>query len=221
MPKMSTATKTQCRLEDLGLIDYDKAYELQRRYVDQVIKNTEGQRLLLCEHPPVITLGRNSHAEHILFSENVIKSSGGKIISIDRGGDVTLHVPGQIVAYPILDLNQQGRDLHRYLHGLEQVGIDLLGDFDIMAHRLKGKTGVYVQDKKIMSIGVGVRKWVSYHGLALNINVDLNYFRWIKPCGLDVVMTSLHILKKKTIEMREVKEKLAMHLGRIFKLDII
>lgn len=217
---MSISQETQCVLEDLGLIDYSSAYTLQRQYVDEIVKNNKEERILFCEHPPVLTLGRGGHEENILFPKEDILKAGAKIIYIDRGGDITLHCPGQLVVYPILNLNKQGKDLHRYLHSLEQVGIDLLSDFGIMAHRLEGKTGVYVDQKKILSIGIGVKKWVGYHGLALNVNCDLKFFCWIKPCGLDVQVTSMQNILKRPIDLIEVKLAMKRHLEHIFNIEI-
>ena len=176
---------------DLGVIAYDRALALQRQCVDDVINGTSTGVLLLCEHPPVLTLGRMADREHILFSGEALSRQGISVLDVDRGGEVTLHAPGQLILYPILDLTRFGRDLHRYLHQLEQVGIDFLRLFDIVGKRISGKTGVWIGEKKIMSVGIGVRRWVSYHGLGINIHTDLPLFQMIRPCGLDVEMTSL------------------------------
>jgi lipoate-protein ligase B len=217
---MRVSQKTECVLEDIGLMDYASSYSLQRRYVQEIITKKAKQRILFCEHPPILTLGRSGHEEHILFPREEILKSGAQIVNIDRGGDITLHCPGQLVVYPLLDLNHHGKDLHRYLHDLEQVGIDLLNDFGIMAHRLVGKTGVYVDQKKILSIGVGVKKWISFHGLALNVNCDLKLFSWIKPCGLDVKVTSMKDILKKDVSVSDVKPFLKKHLENIFNLEL-
>ncbi len=218
---ISTTQQSSCSVEDLGLLKYEKALEIQRRYVTEFIGGKRPQSLLFCQHPAVLTLGRSSHEGNILFPQKDILAQGINIVHIDRGGDITLHAPGQQVVYPILDLNFQGKDLHRYLFLLEQVGIDLLNDFGILADRILGKIGVYVDGEKIMSIGVGVRKWVSYHGLAININTDLKYFSLIRPCGLDVSMTSLAHIKGRMIDMDDVKAKMVTHLAKVFHLDIV
>lgn len=192
-------------IQDLGLIDYQNAWDIQRKYVDDVISGRIHHALLLCEHPPVLTLGRLADPGHILFNEDILKDRGINVISVDRGGEVTLHAPGQLILYPILNLDGLGRDLHRYLYQLEQVGIDFLKLFGIVGKRVSGKTGVWIDDKKIMSIGIGVRKWVSFHGLGINIHTDLSLFRLIRPCGLDVDMTSLDRQIQDVPDMVKVK----------------
>ena len=176
--------------KDLGLISYQEAYEIQKSTVEEVIKGAP-QTIFLCEHPTVLTMGRMAHKNHLLISEDQMKQEGIPIYWTDRGGDITLHAPGQLVIYPILNLNLGARDLHEYLRKLEEVAIDLLKRFGIVANRFSDKTGVWVDQKKIVSMGIGVRRWVTFHGLALNVNTDLKLFQWIKPCGLDVEMTSM------------------------------
>ena len=204
-------------IQDLGLIDYSKAYAIQKEWVDKVIAGHEPV-ILLCEHPVVLTLGRLASQENFLTSKKMIEQKGIQILDIDRGGEVTLHSPGQLVAYPILDLRFYGKDLKRYLHKLEQVAIDLLKDFDILADRFSGRTGAWVGLDKIVSIGIGVKKWVSFHGLAVNVNTDLTLFNLIRPCGLSVQMTSIAKLKDKKIDMQTVKERLIKQFCRHFDL---
>jgi lipoate-protein ligase B len=156
--------------------------------------------------------------EHILYSPEELKARQVSVVRIDRGGEVTLHSPGQLVIYPIINLNSYGKDLKVYLEGLEQVAIDLLHDFGILATRIEGQRGVWVGKDKIASIGVGVRRWVTYHGLAINVNTDLDLFRLIRPCGLDVQMTSISRLEKKKIDITEVKEKFLNHFCRHFQM---
>ncbi|MCR4336216.1 MAG: lipoyl(octanoyl) transferase LipB [Candidatus Omnitrophica bacterium] len=193
-------------IRDLGLIDYQAAYTLQKQCVEDVLQGG-AQKILLCEHPSVLTLGRLAQEGYILFPKDELARRGVEVHHIDRGGEVTLHSPGQLVVYPILDLRNYQKDLKEYLSKLEQVAIDFLKGFDIVADRNPGKTGVWVGDHKIMSVGVAVKKWVTFHGLALNINTDLNLFSLIKPCGLDVQMVSLEKLLGKKVEMVAVKEK--------------
>ncbi len=211
---------TTCCVEDLGLIDYKQAYILQKQHVAEVL-NGGPQTFLLCEHPAVLTLGRLADEKNMLIDEKELVKQGIGIHHIDRGGDITLHAPGQLVIYPILDLGNFGKDLRRYLHRLEQVAIDLLGDFDIVASRFSGQTGVWTGGKKIASVGIGVRKWIAFHGLAVNVNTDLNLFSMIKPCGLDVEMTSIAGMKKRTVQMAEVKEKMTNHFCRNFRLECV
>jgi lipoate-protein ligase B len=211
MPKTSPFQVT-----NLGLIDYHRAYSFQKEAVDHLLQGGP-QVLFLCEHPIVITLGRLGEKSNIFFSKEELEKRGIEIVSIDRGGEVTLHAPGQLVVYPIFNLSRYGKDLHQFLHKLEQVAIDLLADFDIVANRISGRRGVWVKGRKIASIGIGVRKWISFHGLGLNINTDLNLFSMIKPCGLDVVMTSLRAIHKKDIDMEEVKAKMISCFERHFQ----
>jgi len=210
---------TSCQVKDLGTIDYGKAYALQRDYVHTLVRD-KMQTLILCEHPPTLTLGRSSDEKHILISQEELDEQNVSVHHIDRGGDITLHAPGQLVVYPILDLVNFGKDLRSYLHRLEQVAIDLLSDFDIVANRTTGQTGVWTGEKKIASIGIGVRKWISFHGLAVNVNTDLKLFSMIKPCGLDVEMTSMSQMNKNSIDIEEVKERIVASFCDNFNLSI-
>lgn len=205
-----------CEVRDLGLIDYTAAYGIQKECVARVLAGG-AQVLFLCEHPAVITLGRLAQEANILDLE-AISRQGIRVVPIDRGGDVTLHAPGQLVVYSILNLAQSNRDLRLYMHKLEQVTIALLKSFGIVANRISGKTGVWVGDKKIASVGIGVKKWVSCHGLALNVNTDLAYFSLMRPCGMDVEMTSLARLKGQPIDMAFVKSKMIECFMRTFGL---
>ncbi len=203
-------------VQDLGLIDYDAAYRIQKESVMRVLAGG-AQTILLCEHPAVITLGRLAQEANILDRE-AIERSGIRVVPIDRGGDVTLHAPGQLVVYPILNLAQSSRDLRLYIQKLEQVAIDLLRSFGIVANRISSLTGVWVAGEKIASLGVGVKKWVTFHGLAINVHTDLKLFEWIKPCGLDVRMTSMVRVKGEEVDMRDVKERLIECFSREFGL---
>lgn len=205
-----------CEVRDLGLIDYDAAYRIQKEAVARVIQGG-CPVLLLCEHPAVITLGRLAKETNV-FSREAIAVKGIRIVSIDRGGDVTLHAPGQLVAYPILNLAAIRPDLRFYLYQLEQVAIDLLMSFGIVADRISGKRGVWVGDEKIVSVGIGVRTWVTFHGLAINVCTDLALFNLIKPCGLDVQMTSMARIKGEPVDIGEVKERLVECFSRGFGL---
>ena len=218
-------------VENWGVVDYQSAYERQRALVEEVITGGP-QRLVFCEHPPVLTLGRMFDPESLIYTRDDILSQGVSIVPVDRGGDVTLHAPGQLVVYIIADLNRHGRDLRRYLEHLEQVAVDLLKDFDILAMGIAGKRGVFVptfrqkslesgsrqsetivgiSSQKIVSIGVGVRKWVTYHGLGINVNTDLSLFNLIKPCGLSVQMTSMQKLLGRPGNMEDVQAAFVNH----------
>jgi lipoate-protein ligase B len=205
-----------CEVRDLGLIDYDAAYRIQKEAAARVIKGG-CPVLLLCEHPSVITLGRLAREANVLNRE-AIAVKDIRIVSIDRGGDVTLHAPGQLVVYPILSLENFKKDVRWYLHQLEQVAIDLLMSFGIVADRISGKTGVWVGGEKIVSLGIGVKRWVTFHGLGINVHTDLGLFDLIKPCGLDVRMTSMANVQGEPFDMGGVKERLVECFSREFGL---
>jgi len=194
----------QIQTEDWGMVDYMQAYQRQRQAVDAVIAGGP-ERLIFCEHPPVLTLGRMTRPESFLFDKEDIQRQGIQVEAIDRGGDVTLHAPGQLVVYAVMDLNVRGKDLKRYLKQLEYVAVALLKDFGILAISVPGKRGVFVDADKIISIGIGVRKWVTYHGLGINVSTDLSLFRFIRPCGLDVRMTTMNKALGKAVDMQDVR----------------
>lgn len=191
-------------VEDWGLIDYWEGYERQKACVQAVINGAE-DRLLLCEHPAVLTLGRMTNPDSLLYQREDIEKRGVLVIPVDRGGDVTLHAPGQLIVYPIFNLNKREKSLKAYMEKLEEVAVDLLKNFGILAISIPGKRGVFVGSDKIISIGVGVRKWVTYHGLGINVNTDLSLFNLIKPCGLDVRMTSMQKLKGHVVRIPDIK----------------
>ena len=170
-----------------GLVPYAEALEWQRSLAQaRIERRVPHDILLLLEHPPVVTLGRGSHAAHLLRPEGV------EVFDVERGGDVTFHGPGQLVRYPILDLTDYKRDLHWYLRTLEQALIDALAILGIPAERNQGNTGVWTRGRKIASIGIHVKQWVTWHGFALNVTTDLASFDRIVPCGIPgVVMTSI------------------------------
>ncbi len=178
---------------DLGVMSYGEALELQRAVARaRIAGSIEHDVLLLVEHPPVITLGRASKGAHLVASDALLATRGVERFEVDRGGDVTFHGPGQLVGYPILDLKHYRQDLHWYLRQVEEVLIVALAEAGIDAGRRAGYTGVWVTDRKIASIGVHARDWVTWHGFALNVSTDLSYFDLIVPCGIpDVVMTSV------------------------------
>jgi len=217
-------------VEDWGIIDYSAAYERQRKLVESVI-NGEPGRLIFCEHHPVLTLGRMYTEGSLLYTTEEINERGVQIQKVDRGGDITLHAPGQLVVYLILDLNLSERNLKTYLEKVEQVAVDLLKDFGILAVSISGKRGVFVpisrpgsvisREDKITSIGIGVRKWVTYHGLGINVNTDLSLFSLIKPCGLDVNMTSMTKVLGVPVEMDDVKGRFKRIFSNIFKIEVI
>jgi lipoyl(octanoyl) transferase len=177
---------------DLGLIPYLDALALQRAAAAARLAGTIPDVLLLCEHPPVVTLGRSAKAGNLTTTPATLTARGVEVHEVERGGDVTFHGPGQLVGYPILDLAGYRKDLHWYLRQLERVLISALAHFDIPAEQRPGLTGVWTSGRKIASIGVHARSWVTWHGFALNVTTDLSYFDLMVPCGITgVEMTSI------------------------------
>ena len=201
---------------DLGKSHYNDAWELQKRLQSQRISGQIDDQLLLVEHFPVYTLGKNTPREHLLTKE----SDNISIIQTDRGGDITFHGPGQLVGYPILDLNQYKRSITWYMRELEQLIIDVLKEYDINAERKKGLTGVWVKGKKIAALGVRISKWVTMHGFSLNINPDLKYYQGIIPCGIkDYGVTSMaDLLGNDVPDMSEIKDTLVQHFIAKFSI---
>jgi lipoyl(octanoyl) transferase len=187
-------TLAACELVNLGRIGYARALALQANLVERRKRGEIPDQLLIVEHPHVITMGRNGHSENVLASPEILERSGIELHYIDRGGDVTYHGPGQIVGYPILDLREWQRDVGAYLRALEQTLIETLAEFGIAAGRMPGATGVWVEGAKIAAIGVHISRWVTSHGFALNLDTDLDYFKYIVPCGLRQPVTSMRAI---------------------------
>jgi lipoyl(octanoyl) transferase len=194
---------------DLGRLDYAAAYERQLALVAERQRGEGLDTLILVEHPHVITLGRTRGAR-----ANVLAAGDVPVVEIERGGDATYHGPGQLVAYPIVRLDDEERDLHRFLRALEEGMIRALAELGVTAGRRPGATGVWVGDRKIASIGIACRRWVTFHGVALNVSTDLSYFTRINPCGFDAtVMTSLEALGVAT-PLPAVKAPFTHHVGK-------
>lgn len=213
------AEERKLAVVDLGRCDYDTAWDVQTA-VHATILEDEGEpdRLILVEHPAVITLGRGADPQNVLFNEDYLSSQGVELRRTDRGGDVTYHGPGQIVAYPIVRLMGRRRDVHGYFRSLEQVVIELLAEYRIRAGREDGLTGVWVGDEKVCAMGVAIKRWITYHGLALNVAPNLGHFRLITPCGIaDKGVTSMRELLGRSVPMAEVKEKLVRQFAAEFE----
>ena len=179
----------------LGLVPYTVALRLQEEQVLARANGEAGDTLLLLEHPPVLTAGRGTIDGSLKVDAPALARRGLEVVPVSRGGDITWHGPGQLVGYPICDLGPKGRDLHRFLRGLEAGLMASLSRFGIESHQTEGRTGVWVGERKIASIGIAVRRWVSYHGFALNVSPSLEDFELIHPCGLTGVrMTSMREL---------------------------
>lgn len=200
-------------VRDLGLVPYGEALALQRRLCDARIAGATGDTLLLLEHPPVITLGRGWKSSSLPIEPDQLRRRGIEVFDIERGGDVTYHGPGQLVAYPIVRLREGERDLHRFLRNLEEAMIRTLARFELAGGRADGKTGVWLGEKKIASIGIACRRWITFHGLALNVSTDLSYFARINPCGFEAsVMTSMAAQLGRPVAMADVKAQLVSDL---------
>lgn len=221
-----------CQIRDLGRMGYAEAFELQRSLVEQRKRGEIPDQLLIVEHPHVVTMGRNGHDGNVLASPEVLLRSGIEFHRTDRGGDVTYHGPGQIVGYPIFDLREWKRDVIAYVRGIEQVIIDALGSFGIPSHRDPAATGVWtslqpsrdregavVHPAKIAAIGVHISRWVTSHGFALNVDTDLNYFRYIVPCGLTKPVTSMRELGS-AASREQVIAALERTFGRVFERNM-
>lgn len=247
------------RFLDLGHTDYQAAWDFQtalhRSLVDNKLANRgltpgsypQAHYLIFVEHPPVYTLGKSGSMSNLLLSEADLLAQGIQFFPINRGGDITFHGPGQIVGYPILDLECFFTDVHRYVRSIEEVVIRTLAEYDIEGHRIEGYTGVWVQDgrpqtadeaqtpnqatpsavrrqRKICAIGVHLSRWVSLHGFAFNINTPLRYFDYIVPCGIadeDKSVTSLAQELGRPLDLREVQEKLKRHFEDVFECQVL
>jgi lipoyl(octanoyl) transferase len=206
---------------DLGPIPYGLACDLQHELVLRRKEEVIPDLLLVCEHPHVITLGRNGKREHLRAGDNVLRQMQVEFRSTDRGGDITYHGPGQIIGYPILDLAHHRRDVRWYVERLEEVMICASGSFGVLAKRLEAAHGAWIDapggEEKLGALGVRLSRWVTSHGFAYNVSTDLRYFDLIVPCGIpDKRATSLERLLGKTISIEEVKPRLIEHFGEVF-----
>lgn len=222
-------------------MDYQQAWDYQeelfKRSVDQKIANRKVEEsekkptdnfLIFCQHPHVFTLGKSGRPEHLLLSEKELYEKEAKYYKINRGGDITYHGPGQIVGYPILDLDNFFTDIHKYLRFLEEAIILTLKDYGVNAGRIDGLTGVWIDfenetmARKICAMGVKSSRWVTMHGFAFNVHADLDYFRYIVPCGIDdKAVTSLDKELGYKPDIQEVEDKLKRHIAQIFEMELI
>ena len=208
----------------LGRVAYADALELQRHIArDRITGALPQDVLLLVEHPPVVTLGRASKEKNLIASPAFLESKGVELFEVERGGDVTFHGPGQLVGYPIIDLKRHRQDLHWYLRKIEEALINTLADYDIPGERNTSFTGVWTRGKKIASIGVHAREWVTWHGFALNVTTDLSYFDLIVPCGIDgVVMTSIaRELGLENVSVQDVRDRVTAKFAEAFDLTAV
>lgn len=204
-----------CNVVNLGLVDYLKVWELQKTIAEQVIARDRGNTLFLAEHPNVYTIGRRGNREDIFLNESELNNIGISIYNVDRGGEVTYHGPGQLVAYPIINLKEWGSPLH-YVRTLEQIILNTLKNYDMNGELTEGLTGVWIEQKKIGSIGVKIKRGVSYHGLSLNINTNLAFYRNILPCGYSGKdVTSMESILDHPIEFEDVAYVFQYHFGKL------
>ena len=203
----------------LGAIGYADALALQRQLVDDRREGRVGDLLLFVEHPHVLTLGVRGDGgrSHILAAAETLTAKGVEIHETGRGGDITYHGPGQLVGYPIIDLKPDRCDVHRYVRDLEEVLIRVAADYGLKGERVAGLTGVWVGGEKVAAIGVRIARWITSHGFALNVTTDLDYFRLIVPCGIaDRGVTSLSKLLGRTLDRREVEDRVALRFQEVF-----
>jgi lipoyl(octanoyl) transferase len=229
----------QVKFINLGLIDYQEGWDYQEKLFAEIIdikvsnrtQTSENQQvtpnyLIFCQHPHVYTLGKSGKMEHLLLNDEGLEQNEAKFYKINRGGDITYHGPGQLVGYPILDLDNFFTDIHKYMRFLEEGIIRTLAEYNIEAGRIDGLTGVWLDHiekknpRKICAMGVKSSRWVTMHGFALNVNTDLNYFQNIVPCGIDdKAVTSMALELNKMIDIQAVSSKLQKHLGDLFEMD--
>ena len=221
----------------LGLINYKEAWDLQEKIfkelVDLKIKNRNENtsflsqnQLLVCEHPHVFTLGKSGKEDHLLLDNKGLMDNEADYYKINRGGDITYHGPGQLVVYPIFDLEQFFTDIHKYMRFLEEAVILTLSEYGIFGERMEGQTGVWLGvgspvARKICAMGVKSSRWITMHGLGFNVNADLKYFDYIVPCGIsDKSVTSMQYELGRKIDMDELSEKLVVHLSNLFDFTV-
>ena len=212
--------KSLYRIE-LGRTEYKSTWDLQKKLVTLRANGKLPDCLIMTEHEPVLTMGRVNSHDNLLSTPEELMKHNIELIKIERGGDITFHGPGQLVVYPIIDLSSRGRDLHKYLRDLEQVVIDTLEELNIAATTKKGLTGVWVQNHKLAAIGVAVSRWISYHGLALNVNTDLDYFKHINPCGITrFPVGSISSILGKRVDFDKVSKLLSENFADYFGYEM-
>jgi lipoyl(octanoyl) transferase len=219
------------KFHDLSLIDYQEAWDLQEVLFNELIEQKRSgvtcpqSHLLVCEHPHVYTLGKSGDATHLLADEVKLQDLDAQFYKINRGGDITYHGPGQLVVYPILDLEQFFTDIHKYMRFLEESVIETLANFGVQGTRIEGLTGVWIlgiPPRKIAAFGVKCSRWVTMHGIGFNVNTDLKYFNQIVPCGIsDKEVTSLANELTETVDMAEVKKLLVVSMMNLFGFELI
>jgi lipoyl(octanoyl) transferase len=205
----------------LGTVDYAEAHRLQRELQAKRIAGETNDIVLLLEHPPVLTMGRSAKEQHIIAAPDVLATRGISVHEVGRGGDVTYHGPGQLVAYPIIDLKPDRRDVRKYMWSLEETMIRTCADFGLSADRVEGLNGAWIGERKVGAVGVRISRWVTMHGLALNASSDLSHFELIVPCGIpDKAVTSLSAELGRTVGVPDVLDPLARHFAQLYDADV-
>ncbi|PTM03269.1 MAG: lipoyl(octanoyl) transferase [Bacteroidetes bacterium] len=236
----NSSLKAKIKFQDLGIIDYQEAWDYQEKLFDATVQRKFNNRklaveeqiptenhLLFCEHPPVYTLGKSGKMEHLLVNEKELAEMNATMYKINRGGDITFHGPGQLVGYPILDLDNFFPDIHKYLRYLEEVFIKILADYNLKGERSPGETGVWLDvgkssARKMLALGVRASRWVTMHGWAFNVNTDLSYFNKIVPCGIhDKAVTSLALELGREVDFNEIKTKSHYYFQEIFDIEYL
>ena len=238
---MNTIQNKNVTFLPLGTIDYQEAWDFQEKLFAEILEIKVANRkmvapeeekvtpnyLIFCEHPHVYTLGKSGSENNLLINQDFLKAKGATFYKINRGGDITYHGPGQLVGYPIFDLDNFFTDIHKYLRLLEEAIILMLAEYDLIAGRIPGLTGVWLdhekqlRPRKICAMGVKCSRWVTMHGFALNVNTDLDYFNYIVPCGItDKAVTSMQKELGREVPMAEVEEKVIRHLAQLFEAQI-
>ncbi len=238
---MNSRVNHRTQFIELGLIDFGEAWQYQTGLYERILDIKKGNRelpeilheptpnyLIFCEHPHVFTLGKSGDEKNLLIEKEKLHTIQATFYPINRGGDITYHGPGQLVVYPVIDMENFFTDIHKYMRLLEEAVIQTLHEFGIAAGRIKGLTGVWVnvedesKASKICALGVKTSRWVTLHGLALNINTNLDYFKYIVPCGIeDKAVTSMEHILGKPISLEEVKPLLLKKIASLFEMDIV
>lgn len=224
-------TPPKVQVHDLGLINYQDAWDYQEKLFNNLIEQKRLgasmplNQLILCEHPHVYTLGKSGDAGNLLADQKMLEDMDAQFYKINRGGDITYHGPGQLVVYPIFDLEQFFKDIHKYMRFLEESVIMTLANYGIEAERINGLTGVWIPgnpSRKIAAFGVKCSRWVTMHGIGYNVATDLSYFDKIVPCGItDKAVTSMAKELAKPVAFSEVKDQLVSNMSKLFGFDII
>ncbi len=211
-----------CMVSDMGLVEYGKAWELQKKLHSLRLRQEIPDILLLLEHPPTLTVGKAGSPKNVLAPTDKLVQMGISLFFIERGGDVTYHGPGQMVAYPIIDLRKRGKDIYRFVTDLEEVMIRTVRDFSLEAGRDPCHRGVWVGEKELGAIGISVRRWITMHGLALNVTTNLEHFALINPCGFtDRQATSMAACLSTHVSLESVRERTLVHFSDVFDVDLL